>query len=655
LEIVASVLYDGGPVVEWDWDWETGAYDVNQSDSDYESTSWGKYSSTGIYDVTVQAWDEYYQDSRASVDVYVIDVNLGDGGYVALNDDDDDDSGWPDKDDIGPVIDENDLVQLSTSISPPPYTLRTGYVILKALSGSDKIRVWYDSEKNNEITLPTQWYVVRGFPPSSVWVEGIAVSSEPNDVVLELSFKPYYEPTLDAETAEFTVLNVQITEPDGDPNYDNEFAFDSNTPGVCDVNATGTTGISSLNADLEWTLEDISDPCTTLTAVPDPCVGPSVTFTYTGLPSSNSQFGEKTLTLEHGPSGFQDTRTIEIFFVPDANNHPGEGAGTSPNWFYYWKEGGVVSDLASENPKYDFEWGTDPRYEGFCGLYDARDDTLYVYGGAAHVFDPPRDPIDTDFENIYYNITIRSGRNGIANTTAIPGDDIQVIPWGEGDPNTIAITAGTNGTIESDPEAVWWSDDKKVEDPTLGWVIITGRDGQCQTDRVGDDEWMIYTVGEEEIEMAFLNGKPYTTIITGSDEFLHTMSLGLGDDEFDLSGVKLVPFYNDSEGIYLCATTCTHELEHQKFYDMVREPGGPPYSYERGRDFDYVDDDYEINSTPDGYCLDPDRSPTYFCQHPEFPDVLTNDHEFLAYVAQQNRGSVDPSKDWSKGGEQWEQ
>lgn len=140
-----------------------------------------------------------------------------------------------------------------------------------------------------------------------------------------------------AKTTTIYVVKTQVMEPDEIPVTDNNFAFNSASPGVCNVYATGVVlGGLILSPDLEWTLTPISG--STLTSSPAPPKGANITFTYTTLPSSNSDFGEKTLTLTHPdlPAACkEDTQTVEIFFIEEATNHPG---GSTPNWYYYWKQ-----------------------------------------------------------------------------------------------------------------------------------------------------------------------------------------------------------------------------------------------------------------------------------------------------------------------------
>ena len=52
-----------------------------------------------------------------------------------------------------------------------------------------------------------------------------------------------------------------------------------------------------------------------------------------------------------------DENDYEVFFPKNATNHPGGQAG-SPNWFYYWKEGGVCgipSDCIFD-PQAEYGW-----------------------------------------------------------------------------------------------------------------------------------------------------------------------------------------------------------------------------------------------------------------------------------------------------------
>jgi hypothetical protein len=418
---------------------------------------------------------------------------------------------------------------------------------------------------------------------------------------------------LQCDTKNIAVLEVKITDPVENPVTDNNFAFDAANPGVCNVEAKGTSGVAGEDSNIEWSLSQIAG--STQTSSPDPPNGPSIAFTYTTLPSTNAQLGAKDLTLNYPklPDACKATQKVEIFFSVDAYNHTGAGSGSTRNWYYYWKEGGVVSALVQ------FEYkDMDDNY----GEYDPNTGKLYVGNPA-----PISDNYSKTFKNQYYRTSIASGVDGIASTTAIE-DDIQVIPVGKGKPNATAITAGANGILDTAPSG---------DDGIVGNKITTGTDGICNSAKSGDDVQII-PVGK---------GAPNSIIITaGPDDFMHSGDGNLaGDDEPDLSNAQTEPHNINFEGIDCCAETCTHELMHRSLYDMV---GGPPNPSPTA-DGDYVDDTYELNSP---YHLDPHRRDTYNCAG---TIGYGTDNEFLARMAEKNPGPRDASRDWSAGqyGKQW--
>jgi len=258
--------------------------------------------------------------------------------------------------------------------------------------------------------------------------------AEPGQYTAQIRVR-IYSTYIWSDTHTFYILNVQITEPDGDPEYDYQFSFNSAGTGVCVIpetgQLTGTTGIPALNADLKWTLEDISG--SNKTSNPSSAEGPNVTFTYTGLPSSNSEFGDKTLTLTHQPSGLQATMDLEIFFPKWGSNHGG-GISSNPNWFHYWNSS-VVGDLAG----FIYE-----NVDG-SGLYEPTYDILYV-----RILAPEWSyDVNVYFTNKYYQTSINTGADGICDTFKA-GDDIQVIQYGEGTtPYATCITSGPNGYLDS--------------------------------------------------------------------------------------------------------------------------------------------------------------------------------------------------------------
>jgi hypothetical protein len=63
--------------------------------------------------------------------------------------------------------------------------------------------------------------------------------------------------------------------------------------------------------------------------------------TFTTLPANNSDFGAKQAEFQRDGAIITNKGDFEVFFPRDATNHPGTSAGSDPNWFYYWKDGGV--------------------------------------------------------------------------------------------------------------------------------------------------------------------------------------------------------------------------------------------------------------------------------------------------------------------------
>lgn len=652
----------GGPVIEWDWDWPSAFTDIHQDTDDPDDSTWdGVCYTGGFYEVEVYADSEYDWDYDYTR-VYVVDVNVYpvQSYFVGLNDDDDNDNGTPDKDESGPVLGEDDLAEVWVYFAPSE--LNTGKVLLSA---SNNIKVWYDSQKEVEVSLPATWYVSRDQVPSTIWVEGVSASSSIGDTNLKIEYKTYWSPILDDGSVDLTVIDVDINQPTG-ADHDYQFSFDSADPGVCEFQVSGTTGFTTLNADLKWTLEEIADPCTTLTAVPDPCVGTSVTFTYTGLPTTNSEFGEKTLTLEYSNTGIKDSIDLEIFFDPNKTNNPGndpenqDGVSTYPvpNWFYYWKEGRVVPDLFQDANGFYYGGPSDE----LSGEYFPDDNTLWLY---SYAFWPPGDYNDVNIPlyNHHYHTSINSGLDGLVDTPAF-GDDYAILVTRER--NVIAITAGSNEVIDTVKDG----DDKIVDDAEYVKVLNTGNDGILDSDaQIPEDAWMWYTYDSNQYHIQLGGAKPFQTVVSWDDgnpnttenDFLDT--LPWPGDEFDLTGVDPNIFFlsKDSVGIDFVDVVCKHELMHQTLFDMVFTGGGgnppsDPYIYDRTSDHDYVDNQYELDDDL-GYKLCPSKKDTYnmfedFYESKTKWANLSFDNEFLCFMTQ-GQGSGDSSKDWSKGGKQW--
>jgi hypothetical protein len=134
------------------------------------------------------------------------------GGYVGLNQDDDDGDETEDKDQTGTVTGENDLEQIQLNLDP---NLSEGTVELSATSGSSNIKIWEDSTKSTEVTLPKTWDLSSDTLPTSLYVEGVSESGSEGDVGLTLTYQGDDTLTVD----DSIVLTVVKTDLDIDADY----------------------------------------------------------------------------------------------------------------------------------------------------------------------------------------------------------------------------------------------------------------------------------------------------------------------------------------------------------------------------------------------------------------------------------------------------
>ena len=119
-------------------------------------------------------WDSHY----ANVYVFEMDLDISNGGFVPVNNDDDNGNTTPDKDDPGPVTGEDDLVAISLSYEPS--SLYPGYIELKVGYSNNNIRVWTDSTKGNLVIPDGSNYYKRwpvGTQPSTLYVEGVSAGT----------------------------------------------------------------------------------------------------------------------------------------------------------------------------------------------------------------------------------------------------------------------------------------------------------------------------------------------------------------------------------------------------------------------------------------------------------------------------------------------
>jgi len=278
---------------------------------------------------------------------------------VPANDDDDNDNGIPDKDEVGQVNGEDDLVAISLSILPV-LNSGEGEVELKVLWGP-ATKVWKYPDKR-ELIIPSndpchssdcERWPPNQLPPT-LYVEGLYANIIGTQG-LDLSYVVNQTGHLHTDFVMVTVFKLEITEPDENPVTDNNFTFNAAIPGVCNVTGRGTIGVLAMDPNLQWSISGISG--STLTSEPPDRKGPDITFTYTTLPSS--WVGWKNLYLTHPAVSCMDYQLVEIFFSRDETNNPG---GTNPNWYYYWSQtsastGNHHYDVSKPNHLGYYSWG----------------------------------------------------------------------------------------------------------------------------------------------------------------------------------------------------------------------------------------------------------------------------------------------------------
>lgn len=281
------------------------------------------------------------------------------GGYLCLNDDDDNNNGIPDKDEGTPIAAEDDLRMMALSIS----NATEGKVTLSVNSG--RIAVYEASDRTDPVALPSCWATppVAGCGalsdmPAVLWSEGADISVSARDSTLSLSYESGSSSCTDDVV--MTVVRVEFESPidtDGNGVIDdpgNEFVYDAAEPAqlVVPINVrifpdTDPIVRTDLEGRVRTHVGPIDDSHGAMTTVgltwntplaSDPTVGRAVyspgtggtwnaIATFSGMPSSNADFGGKTGAVEilRDDGGLLCRREAEyeVFFKPLPRNNPG--------------------------------------------------------------------------------------------------------------------------------------------------------------------------------------------------------------------------------------------------------------------------------------------------------------------------------------------
>lgn len=171
VDCTASTYFNGeyssdtypGYIVDWSWTFPPQAYDVIYTDP-WKVTC--KFSSPGIYTVSLEVEDNEEATDSIDCTVYAIDVNItGHGEYIPVNTDDDNENSIQDRYEFETVDYEDDLFQILLSMEPD---MSEGKIKLQIGVFENTVSVWYDQTKTisvinphhpNDPTTEVEWFV----------------------------------------------------------------------------------------------------------------------------------------------------------------------------------------------------------------------------------------------------------------------------------------------------------------------------------------------------------------------------------------------------------------------------------------------------------------------------------------------------------------
>jgi hypothetical protein len=136
-----------------------------------------------------------------------------------------------------------------------------------------------------------------------------------------------------------------------------------------EVRCQATVDPACYESEIVWSHDTV--PGTTMAWVNNINTGSSTTLTLTGLPPLNSSFGRHSVTAT--VRGQSMTRQYKLFYPwsHTATNHPGEGAGVTPNWYYYYSQTSASQGVPYDPAFYFPPPGGYAKWDAMCGSYVA--------------------------------------------------------------------------------------------------------------------------------------------------------------------------------------------------------------------------------------------------------------------------------------------
>jgi len=210
--------------------WSGGGEPATQQGGNTFVTKWTQ---AGKYTVTLSGCGGNFTKDVNIFDVDLVITGLTEeeenaGKYIGINNDDDNGNEVPDKDESGPVVNEDDLAEIEPSIEPE---LHSGTAALEVFweGANNPIKIWETSEKGTELIMTQYgspaikiWDLSQETLPEKLYVEGYRAG--------EALFMFYYGYFFDIDWAGFTVVELILSAYDldgvvSDANEENPGAY----------------------------------------------------------------------------------------------------------------------------------------------------------------------------------------------------------------------------------------------------------------------------------------------------------------------------------------------------------------------------------------------------------------------------------------------
>mgnify|MGYP001002787440 CR=1 FL=1 len=183
------------------------------------------------------------------------------GKYVRYNNDDDDANAKEDREDLTTVNNENDLVAANLDYEPDSGIDKTK-IELSLLSGTDKVKLYGQDNKNNYIELPKTYVIgTDTMPNNPVYLEGIA----PGEAVVGMTIKSENDAAIYQDKVKVSAYRADIDGKDALPSAAYLSEKDEDAPGVLvrdtaaqdkAVLKAWSTTITGLTRSISWTNGD---------------------------------------------------------------------------------------------------------------------------------------------------------------------------------------------------------------------------------------------------------------------------------------------------------------------------------------------------------------------------------------------------------------